>query len=155
MSDVFSRTLGASNHVEGKRAENDFYATDPKAVELLLELETFAPVIWEPACGEGHISKVLAAHGYEVISTDLVYRGFGDPEPLDFLKETLDGFEGDIITNPPYSIALEFIQKALDSVQPGRKVAMLLKIQFLEGKRRKEFYSKSPPPNSLCFKIPH
>lgn len=39
--------------------------------------------------GEGHISKVLQAHGYEVISTDLIYRGFGDPEPLDFLKKML------------------------------------------------------------------
>ena len=100
-------TLGSSNHVPEEREAFDYYATDPKAVEMLLELEQFAPVIWEPACGEGHISKVLQAHGYQVISTDLVYRGFGDPEPLDFLKETLDGFEGDIITNPPYSTGLE------------------------------------------------
>ena len=91
-------TLGSSNHVPEEREAFDYYATDPKAVEMLLELEQFAPVIWEPACGEGHISKVLQAHGYEVISTDIVYRGFGDPEPLDFLTETLDGFEGDMIT---------------------------------------------------------
>ena len=79
--------LGSSNHALENREAFDYYATDPKAVEMLLELEQFAPVIWEPACGEGHISKVLQAHGYEVISTDLVYRGFGDPEPLDFLKK--------------------------------------------------------------------
>ena len=125
-------TLGASNHALEEREQHDYYATDPKAVELLLELEPFAPVIWEPACGEGHISKVLQAHGYEVISTDLIYRGFGDPEPLDFLKETLDDFEGDIITNPPYSMGLEFVQRALESVRPGGKVAMFLKVQFLE-----------------------
>ena len=112
---------------------------------MLLTLETFAPVIWEPACGEGHISKVLAAHGYEVISTDLIYRGFGEPEPMDFLTETFSDFEGDIITNPPYGIALDFIQRALDSVQIGRKVTMLLKIQFLEGQRRKEFFTNNPP----------
>ena len=87
-------TLGSSNHVPEEREAFDYYATDPRAVEMLLELEQFSPVIWEPACGEGHISKVLQAHGYEVISTDLIYRGFGDPEPLDFLKETLDDFEG-------------------------------------------------------------
>ena len=138
-------TLGSSNHVEDDRAANDYYATDPKAVEMLLELEQFAPVIWEPACGEGHISKVLAAHGYEVISTDLVYRGFGDPEPLDFLKETLEGFEGDIITNPPYSAGLEFVQKALESVRPGGKVAMFLKVQFLEGQKRGAFFKDTPP----------
>ena len=110
-------TLGSSNHVPEEREAFDYYATDPKAVEMLLELEQFSPVIWEPACGEGHISKVLQAHGYEVISTDLIYRGFGDPEPLDFLKETLDDFEGDIITNPPYSMGLEFVQRALESVR--------------------------------------
>ena len=110
-------TLGSSNHVPEEREAFDYYATDPRAVEMLLELEQFSPVIWEPACGEGHISKVLQAHGYEVISTDLIYRGFGDPEPLDFLKETLDDFEGDIITNPPYSMGLEFVQRALESVR--------------------------------------
>lgn len=74
-------------------------------VEMLLQMEAFAPVIWEPACGEGHISKVLAAHGYEVISTDLIYRGFGDPEPLNFLEETLDGFEGDLSQSAVFSRA--------------------------------------------------
>lgn len=138
-------TLGSSNHALENREAFDYYATDPKAVEMLLELEQFAPVIWEPACGEGHISKVLQAHGYQVISTDLVYRGFGDPEPLDFLKETLDGFEGDIITNPPYSTGLEFVQRALESVRPGGKVAMFLKVQFLEGQKRGAFFKDTPP----------
>lgn len=137
--------LGSSNHALESRETFDYYATDPKAVEMLLELEQFAPVIWEPACGEGHISKVLQAHGYQVISTDLVYRGFGDPEPLDFLKETLDGFEGDIITNPPYSVGLEFVRRALESVRPGGKVAMFLKVQFLEGQKRGAFFKDTPP----------
>ena len=139
------KTLGSSNHTPDERAQFDFYATDPQAVEMLLALETFAPVIWEPACGEGHISNVLAAHGYEVISTDLIYRGFGEPEPMDFLTETFPEFEGDIITNPPYSAGLEFVERALETVRPGGKVAMFLKVQFLEGKRRGELFSKTPP----------
>ena len=150
---VFS-TLGASNHVADKRAANDYYATDPRAVEMLLQMETFAPVIWEPACGEGHISKVLQAHGYEVISTDLIYRGFGDPEPLNFLEETIDGFEGDIITNPPYSVGLQFVERALESVRPGGKVAMFLTVNFLEGKRRGELFKKSPPPDPSTYPVP-
>ena len=55
-------TLGSSNHVPEEREAFDYYATDPRAVEMLLELEQFSPVIWEPACGEGHISKVLQAY---------------------------------------------------------------------------------------------
>ena len=147
------KTLGASNHTESSRQENDYYATEPKAAELLLEQEEFHHVIWECACGEGHLSKVFQAHGHEVISTDLVYRGFGDPEPLDFLKETLDDFEGDIITNPPYKYALEFVQRAIDSVKPGRKVAMFLKLQFLEGKARKELFQTTPPEQSM-YQVP-
>lgn len=139
------KTLGSSNHTPDERAQFDYYATDPQAVEMLLALETFAPVIWEPACGEGHISNVLAAHGYEVISTDLIYRGFGEPEPMDFLTETFPEFEGDIITNPPYSAGLEFVERALETVRPDGKVAMFLKVQFLEGKRRGELFSKTPP----------
>lgn len=51
--------LGASNHTERIREENDYYATEPKAVEELLKVESFSPCVWECACGEGHISKVL------------------------------------------------------------------------------------------------
>lgn len=114
-------------------------------MELLLEEETFSPVVWECACGKGHLSKVLEKHGYEVISTDLIYRGYGDPEPLNFLEETLSDFDGDIITNPPYKYALQFVEQALNSVQYGKKVAMFLKLQFLEGKSRKQFFLQNPP----------
>lgn len=139
------KTLGASNHTEKERQLDDYYATEPKAAELLLEQEEFHHTIWECACGEGHLAKVFEAHGHEVISTDLVYRGYGDPEPLDFLNETIDDFEGDVITNPPYKFALEFVQRALDSIKPGRKVVMFLKLQFLEGKSRKNFFQITPP----------
>lgn len=138
-------TLGASSHTCGDRQQHDYYATEPRAMELLLAEERFSPIVWECACGGGHLSKVLEEHGFEVLSTDLVYRGYGIAEPLDFLKDTLANFEGDIITNPPYKYALEFADRALSIVRPGRKVAMFLKLQFLEGKSRKKFFQKNPP----------
>ncbi len=138
-------TLAASSHSNRERQHDDYYATEPKATELLLKEETFSPMIWECACGEGHMAKVLEAHGYQVISTDLVYRGYGSEESLDFLKDSLGEFDGDIITNPPYKYALEFVEKALECVKIGRKVAMFLKLQFLEGKSRKKFFLKHPP----------
>lgn len=64
---------------------------------------------------------------------------------MDFLTETFPDFEGDIITNPPYSAGLEFVERALETVRPGGKVAMFLKVQFLEGKRRGELFAKTPP----------
>lgn len=139
-----TREKDADVFVEKERHPNDYYATDPKAMELLLEKEQFSKNIWECACGSGHLSKVLEQHGYNVRSTDLVYRGYGEIEPLDFLN-TKDAFDGDIVTNPPYKYALEFVRKSLDIVKHGNKVAMFLKLQFLESKSRKELFLSSPP----------
>lgn len=136
-------TLGARNYALNERETNDYYATEPKALELLLELETFSPVIWECACGEGHLSEVLKENGYTVISSDLIDRGYGHGG-VDFLKST-KAFDGDIITNPPYKYAQEFVEHALEVVTDGHKVVMFLKVQFLEGKARKELFNKYPP----------
>lgn len=124
---------------------NDYYATHPKAVKMLLELESFNKNIWEPACGEGHISKVLEAHGYSVISTDLIERGYGYGGQ-DFLKAPyFTSFNGDIVTNPPYKYAKEFVERALEVVKPGCKVAMFLKLSFLTSKGRKDLFINHPP----------
>ena len=136
-------TLGASNHTEKEREVNDYYATEPKAVELLLEQESFRPDVWEPACGEGHISEVLKNHGHFVYSTDLIDRGYGYGGK-DFLQITVKNTL-DIITNPPYKYAKEFVEHALDISEDGTKVAMFLKVQFLEGKERKKLFEKYPP----------
>ncbi len=143
-------TLGASNHTEQERQAEDYYATDPKAIELLLEQETFSPNIWECACGGGHLSKVLENHGYNVRSTDLVYRGYGEKTSYDFLRNE-EIFDGDIITNPPYKYASDFVTKALDSVNVGNKVAMLLKVLFLEGKNRRKLFDSAPPKFVYVF----
>ena len=138
------KMLGASNHTDNERQNEDFYATDPKAAKLLLELEMFAYDIWECACGEGHLSKVLESAGHNVKSTDLVYRGFGDGG-IDFLSIDNTEWNGDIITNPPYKYAQEFIEKALRIIPEGNKVAMLLRLQFLEGIKRKKLFLSEPP----------
>lgn len=137
------KTIGASNHTDHKRAEADYYATEPKATEWLLRLETFNRTILEPACGEGHISKELIRGGYDVVSRDLVYRGFG--EVADFLSEDNRHWDGDIITNPPYKYAQEFVEKALNIIPEGNKVAMFLKLTFLEGKARRDLFRTAPP----------
>lgn len=139
--------LGASNHTERIRVENDYYATEPKAVEELLKVESFSPCVWECACGEGHISKVLEKHGYDVLSTDLINRGYIKQQAtLNFLDNDMSNKnEYDIVTNPPYKYAAEFVERALEISKEGTKVAMLLKIQFLESERRGKLFDKNPP----------
>lgn len=139
---------GASNHSAGEREPLDYYATDPRAVELLLEQEEFAPHVWECACGEGHMAKVLEQHGYDVLSTDVVDRGYGIGY-VDFLAVTKEDikedFPRDIITNPPYKYAKEFVEHALDLSAEGTKIAMFLKLTFLEGQKRRVLFEKYPP----------
>ena len=136
-------TLGARNYALNERETNDYYATEPKAIELLCELETFSPTVWECACGEGHLAKKLTEKGYKVISSDLIDRGFGKGG-VDFLKCDKP-FDGDIITNPPYKFAKEFVEHALEIITDGHKVVMFLKLQFLEGKARRKMFEKYPP----------
>ena len=122
---------------------HDYYATEPKAVHLLLEQEKFSKNILEPACGEGHIAEVLKDYGHEVMATDLIDRGYGDGA-MDFFKYChLDGV--DIITNPPYKYAKEFVEHALNISTDGTKIAMFLKLTFLEGQGRRELFKNHPP----------
>lgn len=143
MRNVNTVTLGAGNNSELVREETDFYATPPFAVQQLLDMEQFSQYIWEPACGAGHISKVLEENGKRVTSSDLYDHGYGSTG-IDFLKEK-NYTSFDIITNPPYHIAQEFLETALNIVREGGKVAMLLRLSFLEGRKRRELFDKYPP----------
>ena len=138
-----SQAVHAVNQRNQDAEANDYYATDPQAVEMLLEQEAFDHYILEPACGEGHISEVLKAHGYHVTSTDLVDRGYALMKQ-DFLAWS-SPWNGDIITNPPYKYAREFVEKALELVPTGNKVAMFVKLTFLEGQARRELFRQNPP----------
>lgn len=134
---------------------NDYYATEPKAVELLLKEESFSHYVWEPACGGGHISKVLQNSGYDVKNSDIIDRGFAGTEIADFLKvskeDVRNDFTRDIITNPPYKYAKEFVEHALDISVDSTKVAMFLKLTFLEGQARREMFKANPPKKIYVF----
>lgn len=143
--------LGASNHSSSEREKDDFYATDPTAIDDLLEREKFDENIWECAVGQGHLAEKLKQHGYKVKCSDIVDRGYSETEIIDFLKEK-HNFNGDIITNPPYKYCTEFILNALNNITDGHKVAMFLKIQTLEGQKRYEkIYSKCPPKTIYVY----
>lgn len=138
------KTLGATNHTDKQRQKEDYYATDPIAVELLLENEEFNNNIWECASGENHLANILIDKGYNVRISDIVKRT-EKTEEFDFLSIENQDYNGDIITNPPYKFATEFIYKALQIIPNRNKVAMFLKVQFLEGKERKKLFQNFPP----------
>lgn len=140
------KMLGASNHAEVEREGNDFYATDPIAIDLLLKKVSLSHKVLEPACGSGCLSLRLQEHGHEVHSYDIVDRGFGEVQ--NFFEMLVPPIEGDfsIVTNPPYKYATEFVQHALEIIPDGCLVAMFLKTTFAEGKRRwNEIFRITPP----------
>ena len=140
------KTLGASNHTEKVRQNEDYYATDPQAAEMLLEIEDIdkSKPIWECASGEGHLSNVFKKHGYKVRTSDIVKRT-ETTEILDFLSDDITDWDGNIITNPPYKFAVQFIEKAMNILHEGNKCIMFLKLQFMEGKSRRKLFEKYPP----------
>ena len=126
---------------DGGRPRDDFYPTDPKATKALLEVEQFSLQVWEPACGNGAMAEVLKDGGYSVYATDLNDRGYGESR-VDFLMSWPGWFSGDIITNPPFKLAQEFVEKALQ--HHCNKVAIFGRLMFLESKGRKPFFESTP-----------
>ena len=141
-------SAGVHHSSSPDREVDDFYATPPESIRALLLVETFDGPVWEPACGQGHISRILEESGLEVISTELVDRGYGEIG-IDFLMEWQPRAPN-IITNPPFKLSSQFVRNAL-KLTTG-KVAMLLKIGFLEGIERADLFDASPLARVWVFR---
>jgi hypothetical protein len=141
----------AGGNPERGRVENDYYAT-PTETTLALPEDILYPAL-EPACGEGHISKLLT--GGDVVSTDLVFRGYGKGG-VDFLNENFyeelyfPSKYNTVITNPPFNLFQEFVEKALKV--SNKKVIMFGKLQALEGMKRATFLQTTPLKTVYVFK---
>lgn len=150
------KTIGASNHTDNEREQNDYYATDPVVIDKLLTVEKPYKRVYECACGEGHLVKRLIEKDCikEVYASDIVNRGYGFVQDFLQMKEDETSWikDCDILTNPPYKYAKEFVLHALDLVGYGHKVYMFLKLTFLESKSRyNELFSKYPPKVIYVF----
>jgi len=136
-------TIGSNKFSQHEREEHDFYATDPKALEVFPLLGELVDV-WECAVGQGHLAKVLKRNKKLARVSDIIDRGYPDTEILDFLE--FDGtWHGDILTNPPFKHSNQFLEKAMDIIEPGRKVCLFLPIRYLEGKARRKLFDRYPP----------
>lgn len=146
--------LSGGNKV-ADRVENDFYATDPKAVTMLFDalddpkfgIKYNHDSFMEPSVGNGNIAKTVVArfHPGRCRYIDIVDRGYPGTIVQDFMSYQSDEKFDLIVANPPYSIALDFVQKCRNMLEPNGILAVFLKIQFWEGeKRQKDFYDWPP-----------
>jgi hypothetical protein len=125
----------------------DFFPTPPWATFALIENEKFSGEIWESACGDGTMSRVLEQTSQPVRSSDLYDRGYGDVG-FDFLAPKWSA--DNIITNPPYNCAEGFVASGVN--HSNRKFALLLRLAFLEGANRTNtIFNKIPPARVWVF----
>lgn len=125
----------------------DYFPTPAWATQALVANEQFDGDIWECACGDGAMSKVLEEAGYDVYSSDLYLRPYGE-SGKDFLSEQRTA--SNIVTNPPYNSAEGFVKAGLQKSE--KKLALLLRLAFLEGiNRNKTIFNVSPPTRVWVF----
>jgi hypothetical protein len=125
----------------------DFFPTPAWATHALIKNERFDGNIWEPACGDGSMARVLAETGCPVLATDLFDRGYGEAGE-DFLASTR--VADNIVTNPPYNAAEGFVQSGIKNSR--RKFALLLRLAFLEGSnRQRTIFGPHPPSRVWIF----
>lgn len=134
--DKITSTRMIGGNPEKPRSETDFYPTPPEATIALLNFLNLKPgtVIWEPACGQGHMSNVMKEYGYCVLETDLQLG-------VDFLQTPCKDCDW-IITNPPFSVSEQFIKQC---VKHGKPFAFLLKSQYWHAKKRLSLFAQSKP----------
>jgi hypothetical protein len=125
----------------------DFFPTPEWATYALIDNEKFVGDIWECACGDGSMSRVLQTTGCDVRSTDLIDRGFGQ-SGVDFTTATTTATN--IVTNPPYNCAEAFVERGTKLAK--KKFALLLRLAFLEGANRANtIFSRTPPARVWVF----
>jgi hypothetical protein len=121
----------------------DNYPTPDYAIIELLKREKFEGSVWEPACGKGNIAKFFP----ECIATDIRKDDIYGQGNVDFFA--VNRKVDNIITNPPYSLAKEFVEHSLQCA--NKKTAMLLKLSFLESESRHNLFLKTPLKTVYAF----
>lgn len=124
----------------------DAYFSPYEAIWALLDIEPDIPGnIWEPAAGDGVIMRAMKQEGFKMIGSDIAdyYTRFLNIQTgINYLEAVKpDGVKG-IITNPPYALARQFVEKALGEVGYS---AWLLRTNFLESERRFNMFKTNPP----------
>jgi hypothetical protein len=129
------------------REKDEFYPTPDECTHGLMlaeadDIKLHVNTIWEPACGTGDMSEVMKLYGFDVRSSDLIDRGYG--EQGDFFAHVTNDDNVAIVTNPPFNLAPQFITHALEVVQVPY-LALLLKSTFWHARRRYDLFQKHTP----------
>lgn len=138
----------------------DYYKTPIDEIVKFLDeftVDEDSPIEWNTKildpCSGGFIGKDKMSYPEALHKCGFgIHNGVNTIDTIDIREDSLANIKGDylhmncknkydvIITNPPFNIALDIIKKALDDIKYGGYIIMLLRLNFLEGKNRKEFW---------------
>lgn len=144
----------AGGNPKNQRVKHDYYATNPKALYMLMNVYKFNQGSFlEPCVGAGHLAHVIKEQypNSQITTIDIVDRGYPNTIVTDFLTYKLNTKFDNIITNPPYSLADKFVEKGLQLLNPNGKMAMFLKIEFLASNKRYKLFQQYPPKYIYVF----
>lgn len=135
--------LTGGNNKERDRQERDYYPTPTDVTFAILQQEVLDGVVYEPACGNGAISLIMEAYGYQVVSSDIEPVGYGTKRNFfEYTNEEIRSIDT-IITNPPFYLSVEFIEHAA-KLRPS-KLVLLLKSTYWHAARRKPLWDRLRP----------
>jgi hypothetical protein len=137
-----------------KRVDADFYPTPISVIQNFLKHHQIKEgTILEPCAGNGNFIKALREYGYDnhIIANELrdheinnlSESGANEIHTYNFLENKISTYPTTIITNPPYSLAEEFVKKCKEQF-PEAEIIMLLRLAFLESKKRFHFWEQHP-----------
>jgi hypothetical protein len=137
----YLRSQASQGHAHLCAAPQDFYVEPEWCDDALFKAESFTGPIHDPACGIGRIVESAIKAGYIASGSDIVKRSVTRDFEFDYLNDTEPLHYPNIVANPPYRKAREFIERAL---RESRKCAFLLQYGFIFGADRSKWLRDSP-----------
>jgi len=114
------------------RSRQDFYVEPTWCARRLFEVEPFTGLVWDPACGLCTIPKAAREAGLSSYASDIAEEGEGARQ--DFLTAGPPAAPFSVVTNPPFKLAREFVERAL--ILNATKVAILFPVARLNAASR-------------------
>ena len=140
MNSIQASQIMGGNGAKARKV-SDLYPTPPEVTVALMRFLKLprSTLIWEPACGQGDMVEVLRDCGMLAYGTDIRSgQDFLETYAPHYMDKSIDW----IITNPPFSLADEFIRHAAEI---GKPFAMLLKAQYWHAAKRAQLFREIPP----------
>ena len=139
----------SSTNRGGQRHPDDYYVTPAWATAAILphiSLQGDVPIVLDPGCGDGAILRICGARWPRatLLGYDIEDRGCVQAVIRDALSPASWGRPDLIIVNPPFSLAMQFLARALREVAPGGEVVFLLRLAWMAGQRRAIFHRAHP-----------